>query len=270
MAYPASEMIANTIAEAINTADNMGFWDYVSVGGAVAAGIGGIATAGLLIWEISKSREERAKVRSIARLLKIEKQHLKILSLLLKNDEPNNNHTLWRKAYLELQKLHSIDLVETNEIREEAKKERDHFIEKLKSILLDGDPEMESLRWQFFTGIKHWQKSNETWDQIQKKVNIGSAFLHSDNFGNYYKKDGVSSLSPLHALAVYHFIYTGQCPKIDSIEFPTSQNKPKNKTEFTQQIKVDGVTAEWLLNDPGDKLNGLIHYLFEFYQQTDN
>ncbi|MEP3350605.1 MAG: hypothetical protein ABJN96_11745 [Marinomonas sp.] len=270
MAYPASEMIANTIAEAINTADNMGFWDYVSVGGAVAAGIGGIATAGLLIWEISKSRKERARIRSIATLQKIERQHEKIISFLLKNNLPNNTPTQWGNAYIELLKLTSIDSIETQEIREEAQSKRNAFIEELKLILIDGDPEKQSLRWQFFTGITDWQTNDNEWKEINKEANIGSAFAQADRFGNYDKKDSINSLSPLHALAVYHFIYTGQCPKIDSIEFPTSQNKPKNKTEFTQQIKIDGVTAEWLLNDPGNKLNGLIHYLFEFYQQTDN
>lgn len=269
MAYPASEVIANTIAEAINAADQISFWDYASAIGALAGGIGGVATFFLLLVELKKlnttkiqDREERAKVRSIARLQKIEKQHLKILSFMLKNDEPNNNRTMWNKAYLELQKLHSIDLVETNEIKEEAKKEREDCIEQLKSILLDGDPEMESLRWQFFTGTKHWQNNHETWDQIQKKVNIGSAFLHQDHFGNYYKKDGVKNISPYHALAIYNFIYAGKCPSEDDIKFPTIDTAPKTKAELTRSILIDGISPTWL-NDYGNE--GLIYYLFEFY-----
>lgn len=262
MAYPASEMIANTIAEAINTADRMSGWDYLSAIGAVAAGIGGIATAGLLIWEISKFRKERARIRSIATLQKIERQHEKIISFLLKNNLPNNTPTQWRNAYIELLKLTSVNSIETQEIREEAQSKRNAFIEELKLILIDGDPKKQSLRWQFFTGIPDWQTNDDEWKEINKEANIGSALAQADRFGNYDKKDSISNISPLLVIAIYHFIYTNNCPLLDHIEF--RKIDPNDKDEFIKNITINGAPCEWLEKP----LYGFKYFLFKFKSNT--
>ncbi|MEL0612294.1 hypothetical protein [Marinomonas arenicola] len=277
MTYPASEMIANTISEAIKTADRMSGWDYFAI---ISSAIAALGTIGLLFWEMNKSykerarvrserarvRSERARVRSITTLQKIEKQHQKIISFLFKNDLPNNDRILWYKAYLELQKLHAIDSIETPEIREEAESDRSVFIEQLKSIE-KSDPVKTSLRWQFFTGVSDWQTNNDAWKEIRGKANIGNSFAQADNFGNYDKKDGVQSLSPYHIIAVYHFLYTGITPKIDSIEFPSIKNELRNKKELIAKILIYGISPEWLHHSGYE---GLIHYLFEFYTQTSD
>lgn len=261
MAYPASEMIASTIAEAINTAAQMNAWDYISVGGVVTAGIGGVATAGLLFWEISKSRKERARMRSLAILQKIEKQHQKIVSFLFKGDLPNNNQASWNQAYLEILKLVSIDLIETKEEKKEAERARQAFIETLRSIE-SSDPEKVSLRWQFFTGINDWQTNQDTWEKVFSNTNIGSAASTPDQFGNYDKKNGISNISPLHVIAIYHFIYTNNCPLLDNIKFP--KNDPNDKDEFIKNITINGAPCEWV----GKPLYGLTHFLFEFKIST--
>ena len=263
MAYPASEMIASTIAEAINTAAQMNAWDYISVGGVVTAGIGGVATAGLLFWEISKSRKERARIRSLAILQKIEKQHQKIISFLFKDSIPDNNPILWNQAYLEILKLTSINLIEIKEIKEEAETARQAFIETLKSIE-SSDPKKESLRWQFYTGIDDWQTNDDEWEEINKEANIGTAFSQADRFGNFNKKDGISNISPLHVIAVYHFIYTNNCPLLDNIEF--RKIDPNGKDEFIKNITINGAPCEWL----GKPLYVLKHFLFEFKNSTGN
>ena len=263
MAYPASEMIASTIAEAINTAAQMNAWDYISVGGVVTAGIGGVATAGLLFWEISKSRKERARIRSLDILQKIEKQHQKIISFLFKDSIPNNNPILWNQAYLEILKLTSINLIEIKEIKEEAETARQAFIETLKSIE-SSDPKKESLRWQFYTGIDDWHKNHDTWEEILSYKNIGSATSPSDEFGNHDKKNSISNISPLHVIAVYHFIYTNNCPLLDNIEF--RKIDPNGKDEFIKNITINGAPCEWL----GKPLYGLKHFLFEFKNSTGN
>ena len=263
MAYPASEMIASTIAEAINTAAQMNAWDYISVGGVVTAGIGGVATAGLLFWEISKSRKERARIRSLAILQKIEKQHQKIISFLFKDSLPNNNLLFWNQAYLEILKLISISLIETKEIKEEAKTARQAFIETLKSIE-SSDPQKESLRWQFFTGINDWQTNDDKWEEINKEANIGTALAQADSFGNYDKKDGISNISPLLVIAIYHFIYTNNCPLLNNIEFRKTDTNEKD--EFIKKITINGAPCEWLEKP----LYGLKYFLFKFKNSTKN
>lgn len=214
----------------------------------------------------SKSYTERERVRDIATLQKIEKQHTKIISFLFKMDLPSNDRMLWYKAYLELRKLHSIELIKTLEIKEEAESDRSVFIEQLRSIE-KSDPVKTSLRWQFFTGVTNWQTNNETWEEIYRKENIGAAFLQADDFDNYDKKDNVKNLSPYHTLAVYHFIHTGRCPDADDIELPKIETAPSNKKELIAKILIDGISPEWLHHSGYE---GLIHYLFEFYTQTSD
>jgi len=258
MTYPASEMIANTISEAIKTADRMSGWDYFAI---ISSAIAALGTIGLLFWEMNKSYKERARVRSITTLQKIEKQHQKIISFLFKNDLPNNDRILWYKAYLELQKLHAIDSIETHEIREEAESDRSVFIEQLKSIE-KSDPVKTSLRWQFFTGVSDWQTNNDAWKEIRGKANIGTAFLQADVFGNYDKKDDLNAIDPRVIVAIYHFSHTGSCPEIEKIELPNMLSK----AELIQKIRISGKSPEWMKRFEGSE--GLSHYLFEFYNQT--
>ena len=277
MAYPASEMIANTIAEAINAADQMNFGDYLSLG---VSAIAAFAPFLLLGWEMQKSKKERDRLnkekKELENKLSNEMKELEdkkiieeikadfdeVLTLLFFGADTLNIRNNWQYAYEILTNLKSTDLLNIDNSKNEFKRVKQRFQKKLQRRFNDADPEMESLRWQFFTGVKHWQNNHETWDQIQKKVNIGSAFLHQDHFGNYYKKDGVKNISPYHALAIYNFIYAGKCPSEDDIKFPTIDTAPKTKAELTRSILIDGISPTWL-NDYGNE--GLIYYLFKFY-----
>lgn len=262
MAYPASEMIANTIAEAIKTADRMSGWDYFEI---ISSAFAALGTLGLLLWEMNKSYKERARVRSVAKLKKIEKQHRKIIGFLVNNNLAINTRSKWGKAYIELLNLSSISSIETQDIKDEAQSERDAFMEELKLILIDGDPEKQSLRWQFFTGVTDWQTNNDGWGKISKKANIGNAFGQADSFGNYDKKDSIHNLSPYHIIAVYHFLYTGIIPKVEYIKFPNVKDELRNKKELMEKITIQETSPKWLQEH--EKLDGLIYFLFNFYTQ---
>ncbi|WP_417528728.1 hypothetical protein [Marinomonas shanghaiensis] len=260
MAYPASEMIANTIAEAINTAAQMNAWDY-SI--AIATIIGCFAPFVLLWWELSKSRKERTRSRDNQNIEDMKLDFNDILELLFSGQKALNLRKNWIKAYQTLSSLKSIDLIENNEVKQEAIRIKLRFQNKLKDLLDAADPEKQSLRWQFFTGITDWQTNNDSWEKISKKSNIGNAFAQADCFGNYDKKDSINNLSPEHVIAVYHFLYTGITPNISSIELPIIDKTKITKREFVKQVKIGGVTPEWLSNHSEHEPNGLIHYLFE-------
>ncbi|UTV99520.1 hypothetical protein KDW99_20180 [Marinomonas rhizomae] len=195
---------------------------------------------------------------------KIEKQHQKIISFLFKDSLPNNNLLFWNQAYLEILKLISISLIETNEIKEEAKTARQAFIETLKSIE-SSDPQKESLRWQFFTGTNNWQENDQTWEEVNKTTSIGIAFLPADRFGNFNKADNLKNLDPDIVIAIYNYMYTEQCPELGNINLPSRINNDQvnNKSDIKSILKVENKTPSWI--GQSNVANGLMHYLFEFY-----